>query len=194
MIELRERDHVPAARGQRISREQPQPGTGVPLMTKPSVHHRSLMKIKAILLACITGGMFLATAAMARAPQGVWLIDGEAAVQIFDCEGLLCGRVLYLESPHDPQGELKRDKRNPDQALRDRELCGLSVIWDLRPSGTDNWEGGRFYNPDSGQTYDVKMKLTASDTLEARFYLGASFLGQTKTLNRIERGTSKGWC
>lgn len=131
---------------------------------------------------------------MAGAPQGVWLIDGEAAVQIFDCEGMLCGRVLFLEIPHDSQGELKRDKKNPDPVLRERELCGLSVIWDLHSSGLDNWEGGRFYNPDSGQTYDVKMKLISSDTLEARFYQGASFLGQTKTLSRIARGTSKGWC
>jgi len=91
-------------------------------------------------------------------------------------------------------GALKRDKRNPDQALRDRELCGLNVIWGLRPTGPDSWDGGRFYNPDGGQTYDVKMKLTAPDTLEARFYQGASFLGQTKTLSRIPRGSSKGWC
>lgn len=152
------------------------------------------MKIKAILLACAMSCGFLAPAAMAGAPQGVWLIDGEAAVQIFDCEGMLCGRVLFLESPHDPQGALKRDKRNPDQALRDRELCGLNVIWGLRPTGPDSWDGGRFYNPDGGQTYDVKMKLTAPDTLEARFYQGASFLGQTKTLSRIPRGSSKGWC
>jgi len=152
------------------------------------------MQLKKILFACAMGAMSLAPAAMAGAPQGVWLIDGEAAVQIFDCEGKLCGRILFLESPHNPQGELKRDKRNPDPALRERELCGLNVIWDLRPAGPDHWEGGRFYNPDSGKTYDVKMELTASDALEARFYQGASFLGQTKTLSRIPHGTSKGWC
>ena len=61
-------------------------------------------------------------------------------------------------------------------------------------AGAPQGDGGRFYSPDSGQTYGVKMTLTAPDTLEARFYQGASFLGQTKTLSRIERGTSKGWC
>ena len=107
---------------------------------------------------------------------------------------MLCGRILFLQSPHNPQGELKRDKKNPDPALRQRELCGLNVIWNLRPTSPDHWEGGRFYNPDSGKTYDVKMELTASNALEARFYQGASFLGETKTLSRIQHGNSKGWC
>jgi uncharacterized protein (DUF2147 family) len=154
------------------------------------------LKIKAlaILFVCAMAGISFAPPASAGAPQGVWLIDGQAAVQIFDCKGMLCGRILYLQAPHNPQGELKRDKKNPDPALRQRELCGLNVIWNLRQTSPDHWEGGRFYNPDSGNTYDVKMELTASNALEARFYQGASFLGETKTLSRIPHGNSKGWC
>jgi uncharacterized protein (DUF2147 family) len=30
----------------------------------------------------------------AATPEGVWLIDGKAAVQIFDCRGLLCGLTI----------------------------------------------------------------------------------------------------
>jgi uncharacterized protein (DUF2147 family) len=152
------------------------------------------MKLMVLLFASAMAGIALAPPASAGAPQGVWLIDGEAAVQIFDCEGNLCGRILWLQSPHDPEGKLKRDKKNPDSALRQRELCGMNVIWNLRPTGPDHWDGGRFYNPDSGKTHDLKMGLTASDALEARFYEGASFLGQTKMLSRIPHGTSKGWC
>ena len=154
------------------------------------------MKLRALflLLASAMAGIASAPTASAEAPQGVWLIDGEAAVQIFDCKGLLCGRILWLQSPHDPQGELKRDKNNPDPALRQRELCGMNVIWNLRSTGPDHWDDGRFYYPDSGKTYDVKMELTASNAIVARFYQGASFLGETKTLSRVPHGTSKGWC
>src|SRR5579859_8134433 len=42
-------------------------------------------------------------------PQGVWLMEGRVAVQIFECEGLMCGRVVWLLVPRDPQGLLDRD-------------------------------------------------------------------------------------
>ena len=47
------------------------------------------------------------------------------AMQIFDCKGLLCGRILWLQAPHDfPEGQLKRDMKNPPiLALRQRDLC-----------------------------------------------------------------------
>lgn len=139
-------------------------------------------------------GIANAHMASAEVPQGVWLIDGEAAVQIFDCNGLLCGRLRWLQTADDPQGQLKRDKRNPDPALRQRELCGLTLIWGLRPTGPNHWDNGSFYYPDSGKTYSLRMELTPSDALVARFYQGISFVGETKTLTRVQHGTSKGWC
>lgn len=139
-------------------------------------------------------GIANAPMASAEAPQGVWLIDGEAAVQIFDCNDLLCGRLLWLQTPHDPQGQLKRDNKNPDRALQQRELCGVTLIWNLRSTGANHWDGGRFYYPDSGKTYNVKMELTSPDALVARFYEGTSIIGQTKTLIRVRHGTSEGWC
>jgi uncharacterized protein (DUF2147 family) len=129
------------------------------------------MKLKnlVLLLASTMASIAYAHTASANGPEGVWLIEGEAAVQIFDCKGLLCGRILWLHAPHDSQRQLKRDKRNPDPARRQRELCGLIVLWDLRSTGPNHWDGGWFYNPDSGKTYNAKMELTSSDALVARF-------------------------
>ena len=112
------------------------------------------MKLKSLvlLLASTIAGIVHAHTASAEAPEGVWLIDGEAAVQIFECNSLLCGRILWLQAPRDAQGQLKRDRRNPDPALRQRELCGLTVIRDLRSSGPNLWNDGWFYYPDSGKT------------------------------------------
>jgi uncharacterized protein (DUF2147 family) len=154
------------------------------------------MKLKSLvlLLASTMAGIAHAHSASAEVPKGVWLIEEKAAVQIFDCKGLLCGRILWLQAPHDSQGQLKRDMKNPDSALRQRELCGLTVLWDLRSTGPNQWDDGRFYYPDSGRTYNVKMELTSSNALVARFYLGASVLGETKTLSRVLHGTSEGWC
>ena len=154
------------------------------------------MKLKSLvlLLASTLAGIAHAHTASAEAPEGVWLVNGEAAVQIFDCSSLLCGRILWLQAPRDAQGQLKRDTRNPDPALRQRELCGLTVIRDLRSAGPNHWDDGWFYYPDSGKTYNIKMELTSSDALVARFYQGTSFVGETKILRRVVHGTSEGWC
>jgi uncharacterized protein (DUF2147 family) len=148
----------------------------------------------ALLLTATMAGIANAHIASAAVPEGVWLIKGEAAVQMFDCNGLLCGRLLSMQTAHESQGDRKRDKRNPDPALRQRELCGLTLIWGLRPTGPNRWDDGWFYYPVSGKTYNVKMELTPSDALVARFYQGTSFLGETKTLTRVQHGTSNGWC
>jgi uncharacterized protein (DUF2147 family) len=134
------------------------------------------------------------TLASVGIPQGVWLIDNEIAIQIFDCSNLLCGRIVWLSIPRDPQGRLVLDKKNPDPALRQRPLCGLTIFWGLRPDGPDRWTDGWFYNPDDGVTYNISGKLKSADTIEARIYLGDPIQGQTKMLYRAPHGTSNGWC
>ena len=134
------------------------------------------------------------TLASVGIPQGVWLIDNEVAVQIFDCSNLLCGRIVWLSIPRDPQGRLVLDKKNPDPALRQRPLCGLTIFWGLRPAGPDRWTDGWFYNPDDGVTYNISGELKSADTIEARIYLGDPIQGQTKMLYRVPHGTSNGWC
>jgi uncharacterized protein (DUF2147 family) len=154
------------------------------------------MKLKrfVLLLASTMVGIAPAYTASAEVPEGVWLVNEEAAVQIFECNSLLCGRILWLQAPRDSQGQIKRDTRNPDPALRQRELCGLTVIRDLRSSGPNHWEAGRFYYPESGKTYNLKVERTSADTLVARFYLGTSLVGETKTLRRVVHSASERWC
>lgn len=127
-------------------------------------------------------------------PQGVWLIDGKVAVQIFDCDGLLCGRILWLRIPRDRQGQFVVDKKNPDPTLRKRPLCGLTILWGLRSTGLERWGDGWFYNPDDGRTYSISAKLDSADVITARIYVGIPLFGRTKTLLRVAHGTSDGWC
>jgi uncharacterized protein (DUF2147 family) len=134
------------------------------------------------------------TAPGAAVLQGVWLLDGKVAVQIFDCEGPLCGRILWLRIPRDPQGKFVTDKKNPDLALRKRRLCGLTILWGLRSTGPDRWGDGWFYNPDDGRTYNISAKLESPDVITARIYVGFPLFGETKTLLRVAHGTSDGWC
>lgn len=150
--------------------------------------------MKSLLLAALL--LIAVPCAIARAAllDSVWLMDGKVAVQIFDCNGLLCGRVLWLQIPRDPQGVLNRDKHNPDPALRQRGLCGLTVLWNLHPDGPNRWRDGWFYNPDDGRTYKVTAELTSDDLITARVYTLLPLLGQTRVLQRVQHGTSDGWC
>ena len=132
--------------------------------------------------------------AAAAVPPGVWLMGTKVAIQIFDCTGMLCGRVVWLKAPLDPQGLLKRDKLNPDPALRQRQVCGPTIIWNVRPKGDNSWEDGWFYNPDDGATYRVSMELKSPDVISARIYSGVPIFGKTRTLVRVPMGTSAGWC
>ena len=125
---------------------------------------------------------------------GVWLMGEKVAIQTFDCSGVLCARVVWLKAPLDPQGLLKRDVLNPDPALRQRQVCGPTIVWNLRPTGPNTWEGGWFYNADDGATYNINMTLESANVIQGRIYLGTPLVGKTKTLVRVPMGTSTGWC
>jgi uncharacterized protein (DUF2147 family) len=155
---------------------------------------RAVSVVAAIMFLGAPHAIAQAAVPQAAVPLGVWLIDAKAAVQIFDCSGLMCGRILWLYKPRDSQGALDEDKNNPDPALQKRNLCGLTILWNLRPDGPGHWSDGWFYNPDDGHTYRVKAELTSADVLTARIYSWISLFGKTKTLIRVPQGVSEGWC
>jgi uncharacterized protein (DUF2147 family) len=130
----------------------------------------------------------------AEAPFGTWMFAERVAVQIFDCSGSLCGRVVWLLRPDSPAGRPDIDYRNPDPALRRRHLCGLTIIWGMQPDGQDHWKNGRLYDPKDGLTYDVTARLTTPDRITARVYLGTPFLGRTEILSRDPVLTVDGRC
>src|SRR3954452_12209897 len=145
--------------------------------------------LASLLAVGIAGG-----AAWAAAREGVWLLEGEAALQTFNCGGLMCGRIVWLQRPSGPDGQLRLDENNPDPALRRRRLCGLTILGELHPSGRNRWQGGWFYNPDDGETYSISAEFRSADILAARIFRGLPFFGETKTLLRVSHGASAGWC
>jgi uncharacterized protein (DUF2147 family) len=133
------------------------------------------------------------TAASAMVPDGAWFIDGTGgAVQIFDCDGLLCGRIIWLWTARDIAGRPASDKKNPDPAFRQRLLCGLTILQGLQPAGLDHWNSGSLYNPDDGVTYRVSAELRSANVFVARIYLGVPVFGETKTLLRVPHLRSEG--
>jgi uncharacterized protein (DUF2147 family) len=148
----------------------------------------------ALLVIALSSFAVPGAAVSAIVPEGAWFIDGAATVQIFDCSGQLCGRFIWLRTARDTAGRLIRDNKNPDPIFRQRPLCGLTILQGLKPAGLDHWNSGSLYNPENGLTYRVSAELRSADVFVARIYMGLPLFGETKTLLRLSRLRSEGWC
>lgn len=95
--------------------------------------------------------------------NGIWKLDsGKFTVQISPCGPNLCGAIVGLAKPLNKKGEPKLDKKNPNEALRNRPLMGLTILANMKPSGDNKWKG-TIYNADDGYTYSSYMKLSGNN-------------------------------
>jgi uncharacterized protein (DUF2147 family) len=132
--------------------------------------------------------------ALSEVPDGTWLLAKRVAVEIFECSGLACGRIVWLARPRGPEGQPDVDRLNPDPNLRQRPLCGLTIIWGLHPDGPDRWSNGSLYDPHDGDTYDLAAERTALDQISARVYRGVPIFGRTEILIRDPQLSFDGRC
>lgn len=131
-------------------------------------------------------------AASGSPASSVWLNEnGTAAIRLETREGELSGRIVWMGQPRDESGELKRDRHNPDPALRERALCGLPLLKGFRRDG-EHWVGGRVYNPRNGKWYAARLSLPEPDTLVMRGYVVLPVFGSSVTWQRAEN--SPGTC
>ena len=155
-----------------------------------SIAQRPLRAACAALLMLVIQSRF----ASSEVPDGTWLFANRVAVQVFECSGLACGRIVWLLRPRTPDGHPDVDRLNPDPALRQRPLCGLTIIWGLRPDGAGRWSNGSLYDPQDGNTYDVTAERIAPDKLSARVYRSVPLLGRTEILIRDPQLSFDGRC
>jgi len=86
------------------------------------------------------------------------------------------------------------DHLNPDPKLRQRPLCGLTILWGLRPNGAGHWSNGWLYDPHDGHTYNVTAGVSSPNRISARVYRGVPFFGRTEMLIRDPQLSSHGHC
>jgi uncharacterized protein (DUF2147 family) len=91
-------------------------------------------------------------------PIGTWLTEGgRSRVRITDCGGALCGSIVWLKEPNDPEtGKPKLDKFNADSGKRTRPLIGVSIVLSMKPNGASKWSG-QVYNAEDGKTYSGNL-------------------------------------
>jgi uncharacterized protein (DUF2147 family) len=119
-------------------------------------------------------------------PVGIWMHPNKRIqIEIAPCGEQLCGTLVWLQKPNDPQGAPLVDSKNKSPALRTRPLLGLSVLSGLRRTGDNSWEDGRIYNPEDGSDYDAQVSLQDDSTLLVRASVLHSLFGKTIIWSRV---------
>lgn len=132
---------------------------------------------------------FMVPAAVAETPVGTWLTEeGKSRIEISRCGEELCGRIVWLREPNEPDGSPKLDDENPDPQLRDRPILGLQILSGFTRASEDGteWEDGTIYNPENGKTYSCTIAVREDGTLRVRGYVGIPLLGETQIWQRVE--------
>jgi uncharacterized protein (DUF2147 family) len=108
-----------------------------------------------------------AEGALAADPAGVWLTQGgNSRIRVADCGGALCGTIIWLKEPNDPDtGKPKTDKNNSDASKRSRPLIGVQIVLGMKPAGADKWSG-QVYNAEDGKTYSGNLTFSGGNSLQ----------------------------
>lgn len=104
--------------------------------------------------------------------DGKWLVeDSSSIVEIAPCGTEICGRIVWLKDPVDPDtGKAFADKFNPDEALRVRPLLGLVILKITAGDGS----AATVYDPSDGKSYSGTVAPTAQGGLKVK---GCTFGG-----------------
>lgn len=117
---------------------------------------------------------------------GVWKTgEGNAMVRIYKNGEKYQGKIVWLKEPIDPEtGKPKLDKNNPEESARARALLGMVNVWGFTPTEKNVWDNGNIYDPKNGNTYSCTIKMSNSNTIEVRGFIGVSLIGRSDTWTR----------
>jgi uncharacterized protein (DUF2147 family) len=125
--------------------------------------------------------------AVAAEPTGMWLTQtGTSRIRVADCGGALCGTIVWLKEPNDPDtGKPKTDKNNSDAAKRSRPLLGVQIVLGMKPAGADKWTG-QVYNAEDGKTYSGNLTYAGGDTLQLQGCALGGLVCKSQTWTRVK--------
>ena len=117
---------------------------------------------------------------------GKWVNeDATVRIEIFKTNHTYNSKIIWLASPNNGNGELKLDKNNPDNTLRNKPILGLVIINGLEFSTNNSmWINGKIYIPEKGKTANCNIKL--SNKNEFSISVSKSIFSTTKKWQRYD--------
>jgi uncharacterized protein (DUF2147 family) len=129
------------------------------------------MKQIIIIVACF----FLLTNFYVKHPiERVWFnAEKTSKIQVYlAVDGKYYGKIVWLATPNDVNGQPRLDAKNEEKKLRNRPVLGLAILWAFNKTANEENEfsGGKVYDPNSGKTYCGKI-VFENNQLKLRGYL-----------------------
>ncbi|CCH52941.1 Protein of unknown function DUF2147 [Fibrisoma limi BUZ 3] len=117
---------------------------------------------------------------------GEWLSPKkDSRLLIYQQAGKYFGKITW------GTGGPAKDEKNPNPALRNRDLIGLVILNDFQHDGEQTWEGGTIYDPRDGKTYSCKMTLKDASNLSIRGYVGVSLFGRSEVWTKVKGASNQ---
>jgi uncharacterized protein (DUF2147 family) len=144
------------------------------------------MNVTIKLALCAVAALAAASPAVAADPNGTWLTEpGTSRIRIADCGGALCGTIVWLRDPIDPETQKQRlDKFNADASRRTRPLMGTTIVIGMKPAGAEKWSG-QVYNAEDGKTYTGSITMQGANALKLEGCALGGFLCKGQTWTRV---------
>lgn len=102
--------------------------------------------------------------------NGRWLTaEKDSIIEVGPCGPNICGRIAKILAPT-VDGKPARDSNNPNPALRNRLVEGLTLLTGFTDNGK-NWKG-TIYDPRAGKTYKSYLTKLANGNLQVQGCIG----------------------
>jgi uncharacterized protein (DUF2147 family) len=118
---------------------------------------------------------------------GYWLTANRGTIVQFYKDGdSYHGKAVWHRQATDRNGKPLKDINNPDKSKRNNPLIGSLLVTNLKYNPkTKMYEGGKVYQPNTGRTFDCKVKLTReNNSMEITGTAGMSMISKTLTWSR----------
>jgi uncharacterized protein (DUF2147 family) len=126
-------------------------------------------------------------AAAAQHICGKWISsEKNLIVQVYCEDEKFKAKIIWYNDTGGKPMDYWTDKRNPDPALRNRKILGMSVLRDLtyQPE-TNSWENGIIYESKNGREWNASIYIDKNGSLKVKGYWHFKFIGKTMTFSRI---------
>ena len=122
---------------------------------------------KVLIPTALAASMLVPATAQAGDPTGVWMNDtGRGAIEIKQCDGGLCGHVVWVKDTSDNYG------------------CGRQIIGNAAKASANTWENGWIYSPERKKKYNLELTALDENRLRVKGYAGTKLFSKTMIWTR----------